>query len=365
MSKKIIIALILSIVVLCGCENQAQNNVDTDTNTEITSTTSTEKSTTTTTTTTESSSSDTTTTTTAETTTTTQKAANTGAKTATTQKAQTPVQIPASAHPANLGGGNWYLTLVNYQYYLPDGFSVSLGTITNGIKVDARIVEAYNAMERAARNDGVWLNPTSGYRSIEYQRNLFNSRVNQYMSSYGYSRATAEAKVATYTARPGTSEHNLGLAIDFYDSSTALTSAFANTKQGKWLNANSYKYGFILRYESSKSSITGIIFEPWHFRFVGVEDATKIYNSGLCLEEYLSMAYQTTTIATTTTTTTTSTTESTTPTTSTTTTTTTTSATATSATDTEPDTEPESDSDSEPTKELPTDIDTQTDTTSE
>lgn len=364
MSKKIIIALILSALVLSGCQKTAQNAVDTDAISESASSSSTSKSSTTTKTTTvssDNSSSETTTTTDAASA---QKTATYPAKTAApntlgTQgtQGQSQVQIPLSAHPSTLGGGKWYLTLVNYQYSIPAGFSVNLGTITNGIKVDARIVESYYAMERAARADGVYLNPSSGYRSVEYQRSLFNSRVNQYMSSYGYSRAAAEQKVATYTARPGTSEHNLGLAIDFYDSSTALTSAFENTKQGKWLNANSYKYGFILRYSSSKSSITGIIYEPWHFRFVGVEDATKIYNSGLCLEEYLSMANQTTT---TTTTTTPSTTPSTTSTTTTTTTTTTSSTTSTTATETDV-----IESDSESAEEALTQSDVETDSLSE
>ena len=305
MSKKVFIVLILSVAILSGC---AKNDI-VNTNTELNSNSLTEelKTTTTTTsiTTTSSSTTQTTPTTTTTTTTTTkQSATNKSANNATAKANATPAYVPASANPAYSGTDKWYLRLVNYQYALPSGFSVNLGYIANGIKVDSRIVEAYNAMAKAAAADGVRLNPTSGYRSVEYQRQLFNRRVNEYVAR-GYSRENAENTVATYTARPGTSEHNLGLAIDFYDNSTALTSAFENTAQGKWLRANSYKYGFIMRYSSDKTAITKIIYEPWHYRFVGVEDATKIYNSGLCLEEYLERANRTTTKATTTTTTTT------------------------------------------------------------
>ena len=191
-----------------------------------------------------------------------------------------------SAMEAEIDSSVWYLTLVNFEYALPDDFSVELAEIAPNISVDARIVDAYNQMYEAAKADGITLNPCSGYRSVEYQKGLFTRRVKEYMI-YGYNQVDAEKIVATYTARPGRSEHNLGLAIDFYDATTALTEDFETTAQGKWLRENSYKYGFIMRYSSDKTSITAITYEPWHFRYVGVEDATKIYESGKCLEEYL------------------------------------------------------------------------------
>lgn len=190
------------------------------------------------------------------------------------------------AKQAEIDDSVWYLTLVNFEYALPDDFSVELAKIDGGISVDARIIDNYNAMRDAAKTDGVILNPCSGYRSVEYQKDLFTRRVKEHMI-YGYNQEDSEKIVATYTARPGRSEHNLGLAIDFYDSSTALTEDFELTDQGKWLRENSYKYGFIMRYSSDKMNITAITYEPWHFRFVGIEDAAKIYESGLCLEEYL------------------------------------------------------------------------------
>ena len=254
---------------------------------------------------------------------------------------------PNNVKLANTSDGKWYLTLVNYEYALPDNFSVQTQTIASGVRVDARIVGAYNEMKSAAQKDGVNLNPSSGYRTIEYQRGLFSRRVKEYMNK-GYSQTDAEKLVETYTARPGRSEHNLGLAIDFYDASTALTAAFENTSQGRWLRANSYKYGFIMRYSSDKTNITAIIYEPWHYRYVGKEDAKKIYESGLCLEEYLGKTGEvnveptpTTTKPTTTTTTTTTTTKpTTTPTTTTPTTTTTTTTTTTKPTTTPTTTTP-------------------------
>lgn len=246
MSKKLIVVLTLMLFVLSGCTNTYLNSdVSSDADTSVTSENLID---------------------------------------------ETKIEItPDNAKSAEIDESAWYLTLVNYEYALPDDFTVELTQIANGISVDSRIIDAYNEMYDAAKADGVILNPCSGYRSIEYQRGLFTRRVAEYMN-YGYNQQDSEKIVATYTARPGRSEHNLGLAIDFYDATTALTADFENTTQGKWLNKNSYKYGFIMRYSSDKTDITAIIYEPWHFRYVGKDDAKKIYESGLCLEEYLGKA---------------------------------------------------------------------------
>ena len=108
----------------------------------------------------------------------------------------------------------------------------------------------------------------------------------------GMTRAEAEKKTEEYTARPKTSEHHTGLAIDittdeWESAGKGLSISFENTDACKWLKANAHKYGFILRYPKEKESITKIKYEPWHFRYVGVEHATKIYNQGICLEEYI------------------------------------------------------------------------------
>ena len=274
MLKKLILVMLSALILLSGCTKKPNIPTETDTDTEIATSNST------TTTTTNSTTSLTESETVAE------SLSSTSISTTTT----TALKISeVKTESAYIPDGKWYLTLVNYKYSLPSNFTVKTATIKAGVTVDARIVDAYNQMFNAAKAEGITLNPCSGYRSIALQTSLFTRRVKEYMG-YGYSQADAERKVATYTARPGTSEHNLGLAIDFFDSSTNLTSAFESTAQGKWLKANAYKYGFIMRYPSNKTSITAIIYEPWHYRYVGVEDAVKIYNSGLCFEEYLGKA---------------------------------------------------------------------------
>lgn len=131
---------------------------------------------------------------------------------------------------------------------------------------------AFATMQAAAKKSGVTLTIVSGYRSYQHQTNTYNRYVNR----------DGKAKADTYSARPGHSEHQTGLAMDL----NSLYTSFANTKEGKWLAANAHKYGFIIRYPNGKTAQTGYIYEPWHVRYVGTDKAAKIYNSGLCLEEY-------------------------------------------------------------------------------
>lgn len=126
---------------------------------------------------------------------------------------------------------------------------------------------------------------TSAYRSYAYQSQLFNNNVEKVIHKFA-TREECEDHVATYSARPGTSEHQSGLVCDMHNLSSAQQS-FAKTPEAKWLAENAHKFGFILRYPEDKTHITGIIFEPWHFRFVGRTAATIIYENGWCLEEYL------------------------------------------------------------------------------
>lgn len=132
--------------------------------------------------------------------------------------------------------------------------------------------EAFNKMKAAAARDGVNLFIVSGFRSYETQKNLYN----RYVAKDG------KALADTYSARPGTSEHQTGLAMDL----NSLKGSFGETKEGRWLANNCHKYGFIIRYPKGKQNITGYIYEPWHVRYLGTDTATKIYKSGLCLEEY-------------------------------------------------------------------------------
>ena len=131
---------------------------------------------------------------------------------------------------------------------------------------------------------------TSAYRSYSYQVGLFEKYVNDHMKKDGLTREEAEAAALEYSARPGTSEHQTGLCIDFMtDDMHDLDESFEDTAAFRWLSENAHKYGFILRYEEDKVDTTGYKYEPWHYRFVGRTAATEIYNSNLCLEEYLEL----------------------------------------------------------------------------
>ena len=127
----------------------------------------------------------------------------------------------------------------------------------------------------------------SSYRTMEKQKELFSNKIDEYVS-YGYSHEEAEKKAGELVAVPGTSEHQLGLALDIVDiSNQTLDESQENTDVQKWLMNNSWKYGFILRYPTDKSKITGISYEPWHYRYVGKKAAKEIYDAQICLEEYL------------------------------------------------------------------------------
>ena len=183
--------------------------------------------------------------------------------------------------------GDWALKLVNFEMPLEDEFDPGLSKIKskynpNGLKFDSRAVDALNIMCDAAKKDGVTLTVISAYRTISKQNSLYNNKVDRLVNA-GYSREDALVEAATAVARPGTSEHHLGLAVDF----NSVEQDFENTKAGKWLRQHASEYGFIMRYPSEKKDITGVIYEPWHFRFVGRKHAAAITQSGLCLEEYL------------------------------------------------------------------------------
>ena len=178
----------------------------------------------------------------------------------------------------------WNLLVVNMEREIPEGYDPETKEILDtGYELDARVTPYYEKMYQAGKKDGVTLTPFSGHRSYERQRINYNNLTETYMARYGLDRKAAAKKAATVILPPGTSEHNIGLAMDIcntYDS-------FANTDEYAWLMKNAYKYGFILRYPKEKEDVTGIVYEPWHWRFVGVEYAKKIKDSGLCLEEYL------------------------------------------------------------------------------
>lgn len=147
------------------------------------------------------------------------------------------------------------------------------------MKLNAEAAENLKKMLEQARKEGIsQFTLTSTYRPYSYQSKLFDKKVNQLGS---------ETRAATIVARPGTSEHQSGLAIDFSTNGTGLTESFAMTPQGQWLENNSWKFGYILRYQKDKTGITKIVYEPWHFRYVGYPYSKILYDRKICLEEFI------------------------------------------------------------------------------
>ena len=192
--------------------------------------------------------------------------------------------------PADLNVADWRLILVNRDYILPDGYEPpelvhSVKGDSDSKLLDSRVAPYYNEMYLAAQKDGIDLYTVSGYRSYARQKTNFENKISTYRSN-GMSKVEATQKAATIILPPGTSEHNLGFAMDI----GSLEQSFENSKAFKWLNEHAADYGFILRYPKNKQDITKIIYEPWHWRYVGVEHAKAIKAAGVCLEEYLGKA---------------------------------------------------------------------------
>lgn len=181
----------------------------------------------------------------------------------------------------------WYLTLVNDTNPIQEGYIPKLETIVGEYQVDSRIAEPLRKMLADAKKDGMNLAICSAYRSVEKQKELYNLYMgNEVRSGKSYWNALEETIKST--AYPGKSEHNLGLAVDIVAAKYPnLDEKQKDTPEAKWLSKNCYKYGFILRYPLDKTNVTGIIYEPWHYRYVGKEDAKKIMERGITLEEYL------------------------------------------------------------------------------
>ena len=181
----------------------------------------------------------------------------------------------------------WRLVLVNPWNSLEEDYEVKRTGVENGQYVDERIAEELNAMLKAAREDGVGIRVISGYRSYKRQMMLYENKVRR-LKRQGYTQEEAEAEAATVVAVPGTSEHMTGLAVDLAsEDNTALEEEQENTLSYQWLLKHCMEYGFIVRYPEGKEAVTGIIYEPWHFRYVGRTHAEIIMKNGWCLEEYL------------------------------------------------------------------------------
>ena len=177
----------------------------------------------------------------------------------------------------------WYLTLVNSSYRIPDSYTPDLVSVCGSQeRLDRKIALAYEKMFAAALNDGVTLTPCSGYRSYELQERNYNNKI-KFFENQGYSTEEARVKAATIIMPPGSSEHNLGYAMDI----VCVEEWFETTDEFRWLSENAADYGFIMRYPKDKQHITNVIYEPWHWRYVGVEAAKEMKENNLTLEEYL------------------------------------------------------------------------------
>lgn len=181
----------------------------------------------------------------------------------------------------------WNLAIINTKYPLPDSYAPTLSNAINGsnIQLDSRVSERYGEMYAAAKLSGCVLTPYSGYHSYSLQETTYNRKVNFYVNQ-GISAEEANQKASAQVLPAGCSEHNAGLAMDIVSAS----SDFINTKEYKWLCENAHNYGFILRYPEDKTAITGMNFEPWHWRYVGTQAAKEMKEKNQCLEEYLGLA---------------------------------------------------------------------------
>ena len=182
----------------------------------------------------------------------------------------------------------WSLILVNPWNSIPEGYDMELSYMYDGYsRVDSRCYEDLDDMIDALYAEDLVPVICSSYRTMDVQQSLFDGQID-YFVNQGMSWEDARVAAAREVSVPGTSEHQLGLAVDIVDVNYQwLDEGQEDTPVQQWLMENSWRYGFILRYPNDKTHMTGIIYEPWHYRYVGKEYAEDIYNSGLCLEEWL------------------------------------------------------------------------------
>lgn len=183
------------------------------------------------------------------------------------------------------------MVLVNHTSKMPDDYTFDTKECGSATAVNKTLqtvaCDAFLEMQKAAAADGVTVWMQSGYRSVKYQTSLYERKTKYYLDK-GYDNATAKEKAAAVVNPPGYSEHNCGLAADLNSPEhTGLDEGFEKTAAFHWLCEHAGDYGFILRYPKDAEDKTEIIYEPWHWRYVGVKNAAKINASGLCFEEYI------------------------------------------------------------------------------
>lgn len=200
------------------------------------------------------------------------------------QPIEKPIENPTQEKPkVKKEITDWRLTLANYENILPDDFEVEVEEIADDRLFDARAIDDLKKMINAMGKDGisnVWVQ--SAYRSVERQKELYDNSVQKYLKQ-GKTQDEAERLTEEYINKPGSSDHNLGLAVDF----NYVDNKFEDLDGFKWLQKNAEDYGFILRYPKDKEDITKIAYESWHWRYVGKEHAKKMNELNMCLEEYI------------------------------------------------------------------------------
>ena len=178
---------------------------------------------------------------------------------------------------------DWRLTLANYENLLPKDFTVEVANIDSTRQFDARAIGDLNDMLNAMKKYGItniWVQ--SAYRSVARQKELYDNSIQKYLGE-GKTQEEAERLTNEYINKPGSSDHNLGLAVDF----NYVDNKFEKLAGFKWLQENAEDYGFVLRYPKDKEDITKIAYESWHWRYVGKEHAKKMNELNMCLEEYI------------------------------------------------------------------------------
>ena len=215
------------------------------------------------------------------------------------QTDEVPVQQPAPAEDPSLEKDVVTLEetadldamplLVNLWNPLPEQYTVKLEKLDNGLQIAAEARQALVKMLSDCEAAGLDVTVCSAYRTESTQNRLYQNKIAR-LRAAGYSREEALAEAGRWVAPPGTSEHQTGLAVDIMATDyPVLDEKQAKTEEQQWLMEHCWEYGFVLRYPTDKSSVTGIGYEPWHYRYVGQETAASIYERGLCLEEYIAV----------------------------------------------------------------------------
>ncbi len=197
---------------------------------------------------------------------------------------EAPVKWSSYDPLTELAGEKWALTLINKTYPLDKKYSPTLSPVVEGSSVtaDSRVSEAYQLMYADALKAGYVLTPYSAYCSYQGQQTIYNNKIQSFIFQ-GMTEDEAKQNAEKRIEPAGCSENGAGLSVDIISASAG----FASTDEYKWLTQNAFKYGFVLRYPDDKTDVTGMIYQPWHWRYVGIDAATEMKNNNQCLEEYL------------------------------------------------------------------------------